>query len=381
MAHGHQIPTMDMAKLLAERGVRATIFPAVEAGLLEGCENVDSLNFLDMVSAFTKATQMLQQPFEQLVQDHQPSCLVADMFFPWATDIAAKFAIPRLIFHGTCFFLFVQTIIKFTRMQLPDLTRQEVETGFSKLFKEVMESELRSYGVVVNNFYELESDYAEHFKKVIGRKAWHIGLVSLCNKEVEDNAKRGKETSIDEHECLKWLATRKPNSVLYVCFGSIANFSDSQLMEIAMGLEAFGQQFIWVVRKGKNEKEEEDWLPKGFEKRMESKGLIIRGVSAEVPMVTWPMGAEQFFNEKIVTYVLKLVVDVCAYQWTSMVGDGIKREALEKAMRQIMVREEADEMRGRAKAFGKMARRTVGEGGSSYSNLNALIEELSLHCP
>ena len=54
----------------------------------------------------------------------------------------------------------------------------------------------------------------------------------------------------------------------------------------------------------------------------------LEGVSAGVPMVTWPMGAEQFFNEKIVTYVLKLVVDVCAYQWTSMVGDGIKREAL-----------------------------------------------------
>ena len=44
-----------------------------------------------------------------------------------------------------------------------------------------------------------------------------------------------------------------------------------------MGLEASKQQFIWVVRKGKNEKEEEDWLPKGFEKRMEGKGLIIRG--------------------------------------------------------------------------------------------------------
>ena len=107
----------------------------------------------------------------------------------------------------------------------------------------------------------------------------------------------------------------------------------------------------------------------------------LEGVSAGVPMVTWPMGAEQFFNEKIVTHVLNLGVDVCVYQWTSMVGDRIKREALEKAMRQIMVGEEADEMRGRAKTFGKMARRATEEGESSYSDLNALIEEFSLHCP
>jgi hypothetical protein len=39
--------------------------------------------------------------------------------------------------------------------------------------------------------------------------------------------------------------------------------------------------------------------------------------------------------------------------------------------------EEAEEMRGKAKAFGKMARKAVEEGGSSYSDLNALIEELS----
>ena len=48
-------------------------------------------------------------------------------------------------------------------------------------------------------------------------------------------------------------------------------------MEIAIGLEASGQQFIWVLRKGKNEKGEEDWLPKEFEKRMAGKGLIIQG--------------------------------------------------------------------------------------------------------
>ena len=274
-----------------------------------------------------------------------------------------------------------------------------------------MESELRSYGFVVNSFYELEPNYADHFRKVLGRKAWHIGPVSLCNKDTEHKAKRGKEASIDEHECFKWLSTKKPNSVVYICFGSIANFSNSQLLEIAMGLEASGQQFIWVVRKVKNdEKEEEDWLPKGFEKSMEGKGLIIRGwapqvlildheavggfvthcgwnsilegVTAGVPMVTWPMGAEQFYNEKLVTQILKIGVDVCARQWSRvLMGDGIKWEAIEKAVKQIMVGEEAEEMRGRAKALGKMARRAIEEGGSSYSDLIALIEELRSYCP
>jgi hypothetical protein len=103
-------------------------------------------------------------------------------------------------------------------------------------------------------------------------------------------------------------------------------------MEIAMGLEASGQQFIWVVRKGKNEekKDREDWgVPKGFEKRMEGKGVIINGwapqvltldheavggfvthcgwnstlegITAGVPMVTWPVFAELFYNEKLCT--------------------------------------------------------------------------------
>ena len=172
-----------------------------------------------------------------------------------------------------------------------------------------------------------------------------------------------------------------------------------------MGLEASEQHFIWVVKNGKNEKEEEDWLPKGFKKRMEGKGLILRGcwvlildheavggfvthcgwnsilegVSAGVPMVTWPMAAEQFYNEKFVTHILKIGVSVGVLQWARE-GDGIKREAVEKAVSQIMVGEEAEEMRGRAKAVGEMGRRAVEEWGSSYSDFNALIEELRLHC-
>ena len=63
-----------------------------------------------------------------------------------------------------------------------------------------------------------------------------IGPVSLCNRDVEDKAQRGKKAFIDEHECLKWLNSKKPNSVLYICFGTVANFDASHLKEIAIAL-------------------------------------------------------------------------------------------------------------------------------------------------
>lgn len=176
-----------------------------------------------------------------------------------------------------------------------------------------------------------------------------------------------------------------------------------------MGLQASEQNFIWIVRKNKNsggEEEKEDWLPLGFEKRMEGKGLIIRGwapqvlildheavggfvthcgwnstlegVVAGAPLVTWPHFADQFYNEKLVTQVLKIGVAVGVEKSSTTKSEFVRRERIEKAVKEIMVGDKAEQMRSRAKAFGEMAQRAVENGGSSFSNLNSLIEELSL---
>ncbi|KAK6805666.1 hypothetical protein RDI58_003451 [Solanum bulbocastanum] len=132
MAHGHMIPTLDMAKLVG--GVKATIittplnqsvfskaiqrnkqdgneieiclikFQAVENGLPEGCERLDLVPTDELLNNFTMATTMMKEPFEQFLQECRPSCLVSDMFLPWTYDSAAKFIIPRLVFHGTSYF-------------------------------------------------------------------------------------------------------------------------------------------------------------------------------------------------------------------------------------------------------------------------------------
>ncbi|KAG8645624.1 hypothetical protein MANES_10G077880v8, partial [Manihot esculenta] len=267
------------------------------------------------------------------------------------------------------------------------------------------QAEKRSYGVIVNSFYELESGYADYYKKILGRKAWHIGPVSLWNRNLEEHAHRERKASISKQECLKWLDAKKPSSVIYACFGTVTKFSDSQLHEIAIGLEASKQNFIWVVRKDDIEEESEmKWLPDGYEKRMEGKGLIIRGwapqvlilhheavggfithcgwnsllegVSAGLPMVTWPIFADQFFNEKLITDVLRIGVSVGAQKWIRLVGDYVNSEKIEKAVKEIIVGEKAVELRIRAKEIGEMAKRAIEEGGSSYNDLGALIEEL-----
>ncbi|XP_015971306.1 scopoletin glucosyltransferase [Arachis duranensis] len=462
LSHGHMIPVVDMAKLFASRGVKSTIvttpvnasliskaigkskthnnnnihietieFPCSKAGLPEGCENGDLIPSPDKFPVFFLATRLLQEPFEKLLLQHKPDCVVADVFFPWATDSASMVGIPRIVFNGTglfsmcaieCMRLYepqknvssdsepfvipnLPGEIKMLRTQLPPASITGETNPLTEFFKEANESEGECYGVVVNSFYELESVYADYSRNGLGRKAWLIGPLSLCNKDTEEKSQRGKDASIDENECLKWLDTKKPNSVVYICFGSIANFEDSQLREIALGLEASGQDFIWVVKNNKKEGEsKEEWLLEGFEKRMEGTGLIIRGwapqvlilghkaigafvthcgwnstlegVAAGVPMVTWPMGAEQFYNEKLVTEVLKIGVPVGVKKWARMDKVSVEWEAIEKAVKKIMVGEETEEMRMNANVLSQLANAAVENGGSSYSDLGALIHEL-----
>ncbi|KAF9687814.1 hypothetical protein SADUNF_Sadunf02G0132200 [Salix dunnii] len=113
------------------------------------------------------------------------TCVVSDGFFPWSTDAASLCGITRFVFHGTCFF--------------------------------------SSCAIECVSLYQphkmTESGYADHYRKVLGRKAWHTGPFWLWSCAVENKAKRGKEALVDEHECLKWLGSKKANSAVYVCFG------------------------------------------------------------------------------------------------------------------------------------------------------------------
>nr|KJB36979.1 hypothetical protein B456_006G185400 [Gossypium raimondii] len=316
MCPGHLIPMVDMGRLLAQHGVTVTIvttplnasriktiidrdiasgiqlqllqlrFPCIEAGLPKGCENIDALPSRQLSKNFMDAVGMLQQPLERFLEETEPkpSCIISDRHHPWTFGVAQKFKIPRLAFDGTsCFTVTCSHFINLSKIHekvsddlepfvvpgLPD--RIELTKGLlpndlnpGSVVLKVKEEDMRvadmaSYGLVVNYFEELEPR-----------------------------------------------------------FGTI--------IELALGLEASNRPFIWIVREGYKSDEFNKWLSEeGFEERNKGRGLLIHGwapqlsilshtviggvlthcgICAGLPMITWPLLADQFMNEKLVVQVL-----------------------------------------------------------------------------
>nr|XP_010914945.2 UDP-glycosyltransferase 73E1 [Elaeis guineensis] len=466
-AQGHMIPMVDLARLLAERGARVSLittpvnaarikaiinrvkesdlpiqfaeleFPCAEVGLPDGCENVDLVPSAGYYKAFFEATHHLREPVARYLraQRPRPTCMITDMCNPWTADVARELRMPRLVFHGpSCFFILCSHLMQqhgiyaritddFEPVLIPELP-QPVEVnkaqapgffgalGWEKFRSEVLEAESTADGVVMNTFDDLEHSYIELYRKVIGKEVWTIGPLCLYNKDLDNKAARGNKPAIDHHRVLSWLDSRKPKSVLYVSFGSLVRTRPSQLIEIGCGLEASNQPFIWVIKDVERTSEVDKWLSEGFEERVSTKGLVIKGwapqvvilshpaiggfmthcgwnsmleaVSAGVPMITWPNFADQFLNEKLVVDELgigvAIGVKVPYYYLTEDSPPAAKRDDIAKAVSRLMDKgEEGQERRKRAKELAEKAMSTMEGGGSSMENMARLIQYALMH--
>ncbi|MED6181500.1 Soyasapogenol B glucuronide galactosyltransferase [Stylosanthes scabra] len=419
-------------------------FPALQVDLPVGIETFNADTPLDLSPKIYEGLAILQPEIEKLFEELKADCIVSDMFHPWTVDAAAKLGVPRIVFyaasclsrcavhsleqHGSGHKKVVSDdekfileglphVLQMSRLQLPDWIKKP--NGYTYLMSMINDSAKRSYGAVFNSFFELEGAYEEHYKEAYGTKCWSLGPVSMwVNKDDSDKIQRGlqeKVLVVDEEEeegWLQWLNSKKEGSVLYVSFGSLNKFPSSQLVEIAHALENSGHDFIWVVRKTNNDDEHNKELGfmEEFEERVRSsnRGYLIWGwapqllilenpsiggmvthcgwntvvesMSVGLAMVTWPLFAEHFFNEKLVVDVLRIGVSVGNKEWRNWNEFGIgvvKREEIGRAIEFVMgCGEEGEEMRVRAKAFSVAAKKAIEVGGTSHANVVELIQEL-----
>ncbi|KAI3512158.1 hypothetical protein L1887_19387 [Cichorium endivia] len=226
MAQGHMIPMVDIARILAQRGATVTIIttpvnsnrfkpviaraiedklkiqvlefhlPLTEVGLPEGYENFDILPSASLYLKLFQAAELLEAPVENMLRrlTPAPSCIISDNLFPWTYDIARRFGIPRLIFHGpgcftfTCIHILMNTNIlqeivsdseyfvlpgisdriELTKAQGSSWGRRDSERA--EMFERVRVAEEASNGIVVNSFQELEGNYVEKLAKAKDKK-------------------------------------------------------------------------------------------------------------------------------------------------------------------------------------------------------------------
>ncbi|PON56167.1 UDP-glucuronosyl/UDP-glucosyltransferase [Parasponia andersonii] len=419
-------------------------FPHAETGLPEGSESLDTLPSPTFLKNYMHALSLLQQPLEKILQElnPNPSCMVSDKHIIWAAETAQKFRIPRVLFDGmSCFArLFDHMLctskahesvsdlskpflvpglpdrVELNRAQLPGSFNPGLDQVLNDMRNKVKEAEQGAFGVLINSFEELEGEYVKIHTEKSGEKIWCIGPVSLCNKDDLDKAQRGNDNynasnDRDKDSLFTWLDSWGQNSVVYACLGSLNRLTPPQLAELGLALEASKRPFVWVIRGANKGEEFEEWLKEdGFEERTRGQGFLIRvwapqvlilshpaigaflthcgwnstleGVCAGVPMVTWPLFAEQFYNEKFIVQVKEIGVRVGAEVVVHLgeeerFGGLVKRDQIREAIDKVMDEgKEGEERRGRARKLAKSAKEAVDEGGSSYTNITLLLDDI-----
>ncbi|KAJ7947522.1 Glycosyltransferase [Quillaja saponaria] len=399
MAQGHIIPFMELALQIEQRTnyevtivntpmnikkLRSSLppnssirflelpFTSSDHGLPPNTENTDALPY-NLVIRLLEATNSLVPTFKQLVHKlidpqlsprHSSVCVIADLFFGWTASVAKELGVFHAFFCGNsgyglaCYCSFWMNLPyraeisdefsfpdfpeanKIHKTQIsPQMLEANGGDAWSVFQGKNFSQWVNTDGILFNSVEEFDKLGLLYFRRKFGRPVWTIGPVLSRGSRAE------KKVGIRTELCREWLNTKPVNSVLYVSFGSMNTISASQMMQLAMALEASGTNFIWVVRPPigfdiNSEFKADQWLPEGFEARIQGsrRGLIVhnwapqmeilshRAVSAflshcgwnsaiealshGVPILGWPMAGEQFFNSKFLEEEVGVSVEV-----------------------------------------------------------------------
>ncbi|KAA8531810.1 hypothetical protein F0562_006473 [Nyssa sinensis] len=232
--------------------------------------------------------------------------------------------------------------------------------------------------------------------------------------------RRPPEAAGSRIELLEWLDMQPSESVIYVSFGSAGTLSAEQITEVAWGLELSQQRFIWVVRPpiegnvdgcyftaGNGPDGTPDYLPDGFLTRTHKMGIVVpmwapqveilshpsvggflshcgwnstlESITNGVPMIAWPLYAEQKMNATMLTKELGVAVRPKELPAKKVVG----REEIAKMIRTVMEYEAGEAIRERVKELKHSAEKALSKAGSSYGSLCEVIEDckISLQSP
>uniref|UniRef100_A0ACD5VHD5 Uncharacterized protein n=1 Tax=Avena sativa TaxID=4498 RepID=A0ACD5VHD5_AVESA len=272
------------------------------------------------------------------------------------------------------------------------------EDEMCKILTNMWKRNTETMGVLVNTFESLESRAVQSLRDPLCVPGRTLPPIYCVGPLVGEGAKDGE--GAERNECLAWLDSQPDRSVVFLCFGSKGTVSAEQLKEIAVGLERSGQRFLWSVRtpagsqdakkylEVRAEPDLDELMPEGFLERTKDRGLVIKSwapqvdvlrhratgafvthcgwnsvleaVSAGVPMLCWPLEAEQKMNKVCMTEEMGVAVELDGY----MAGF-VKADEVEAKVRLVIEGEDGRQLRARVAARKEEAEAALEEGGAS----------------
>ncbi|KAG6434801.1 hypothetical protein SASPL_106444 [Salvia splendens] len=390
----------------------------------------------DIPSLCESTTTTCLAPFKKLIArlneagDVPPvSCIVSDGVMSFTLDAAAELGLPEVLFWTTsaCGFYAYTQFEKIKKMgyaplkDTTDLTNGYLDTVVAgipamkgirlrdipsfirttnpddfmlRFISQETTRAKRASAIILNTFEALEQNVLDALSSFLP-PTYAVGPLHLLETSLTDRLDQlGSNLWKEEPDCLNWLDSQEPGSVVYVNFGSITVMTPGQLTEFAWGLANSGQSFLWVIRpdlvSGDNAvlapeflKETRgwgrmaSWCPQERVLRHPAVGgflthsgwnSTLESLSSGVPMICWPFFAEQQTN-----------CWYCCNQWGvgMEIDSDVKRDEVEKQVRSLMVGEEGEEMRRRAAEWKNLAAAAAAKG-KSRRNLRRVIDEVLL---
>ncbi|OWM68771.1 UDP-glucose iridoid glucosyltransferase-like [Punica granatum] len=428
---GHLTPMLQLGTILHSRGFSITIahtkfnhphpssHPDFHFLCIEDRLSKDEVQSRDLVSLVLTLNTKCEQPLREFLAQDRIACVFYDALMYFSESAARPLKIPSVILHTNSaasslarsflhqlkalgFIPLQESMLQDPVPQLQPLRFKDLPIShFGRLEDHLqlisLAGDIRTSSALVWNTLECleESPLAQL------REDYRVPIFSLgpLNKLAPAGSSSSSTGLLEEdNACISWLDKQCRNSVIYISLGSIASIDDRQLMEMAWGLANSGQPFLWVVRP--NLVRGSEWsgfesLSKGFKEIVEERGCIVKwapqrrvlshgsvggfwshcgwnstleSICEGVPMIRQPCFGDQRVNARYLTSVWKVGYEL---------GDGENdRRSVEKAIRELMVGTQGEEMRQRMSKLKDKVEVSIQEGGSSYGSLERLIEFL-----
>lgn len=456
---GHINPLLRLGKCLAARGLLVTFVTTEDAGkhMKAANNNITEKSVTPVGDGFLKFEFFddglpHDDPIKKSLSNHLPhlelvgkkfvsqmikkhaaelnnpiSCIINNPFFPWVCDVAAEHGIPSALLWVqssavfTAYYHYFHKLVPFPSdaepyidVQLPNILLKYNEIPdflhpsspfpfLGTLILEQFKNLSKPFCVLVDSFEELEHDYINYLSKFFLIRP--VGPL-FKNPKATCSTTNIRGDFFKTDDCIEWLNSRPPSSVVYISFGSVVYLPQKQVDEIAYGVLNSKVSFLWVLKPPPK-----DWdvqphvLPHGFLEETGDKGKVVQwspqeqvlahpsvacflthcgwnssmeAVTSGVPVLTFPAWGDQVTNAKFLVDVFGVGVRLGYSQAENKL---VTRDEVKKCLLEATVGPKAEELKKNAFKWKKAAEAAVAVGGSSDRNLDAFVEDIKKRGP